>query len=198
MTVEKSAKPQRTCVACRKAADKNQLLRFVLAPDGQLVVDYRQQLPGRGLYTCIARKCLELAVKKNSFRRISGSQHMLVDTDQLFSQLLWALEQRLSGLIRMARKSGQLVDGSNQVLDALKGRTPPAIVVVAADISDNIRDKIEIAADRQQIVVAQLFDKALLGQMIGKEERSVIGVLSGALAEALKSELDRYELVREN
>ena len=198
MPVEKSAKPQRTCVACRKAADKKQLLRFVLAPDGRVVVDYRQQLPGRGLYTCLSRQCLEQAVKKNGFRRIVGSNHAPVELNQLHTQLQWALEQRISGLIRMARKSGQLVAGSNLVMDAIKGHTPPSIIVVATDISENMGQKIERAAYRQQIICFRHFDKASLGQMIGKEERSVVGVLNGALAESLMSELDKYELVREN
>ncbi len=198
MLAEKSAKPQRSCVACRKVADKKQLLRFVLAPDGRVVVDYRQQLPGRGLYTCLSRQCLEQAVKKNGFRRISCSQHESIDLKQLYTQLQWALEQRISGLIRMARKSGQLVAGSNQVLDAIKGRTPISIIVVATDISENMGQKIERVACRHQVMFFRHFDKALLGHMIGKEERSVVAVINGALARSLMSELDRYELVREN
>ncbi|MCK4501931.1 MAG: YlxR family protein, partial [Desulfuromonadales bacterium] len=40
---EKSA--QRTCIACRETKDKDQLLRYVVAPDGVVLVDYRQRLP---------------------------------------------------------------------------------------------------------------------------------------------------------
>ncbi len=190
--------PQRSCVSCRTQADKKQLLRFVLAPDGQVVVDYRQQLHGRGLYTCINLQCLTQAVKRNSFRRVYGATTQPVELDHLHEQLQQALIQRIKGLILMARKAGQLIAGSNMVLDALKRPAPPATVVMATDIADNMKQKIDSTATRQQIVCTQLFDKVSLGQMIGKEERSVIAIQGGALASSLKSELHRYELVREN
>lgn len=190
--------PQRSCVACRTAADKTQLLRFVLAPDGRVVVDYRQLLPGRGLYTCLNHQCLALAVKKSSFRRVFGATAQSVELGELNRQLQQALIQRIKGLILMARKAGQLITGSNMVLDALKGSAPPATVVMATDIADNMKKKIECTATRQQIVFTQLFDKVSLGQMIGKEERSVVAIQDGALATLLNSELHRYKLVREN
>ena len=98
----------------------------------------------------------------------------------------------------MARKAGQLIAGTNMVLDALKGPAPPSAVVMATDIADNMKQKIDSTATRQQIVCTQLFDKVSLGQMLGKEERSVVAIQDGALATSLNSELHRYELVREN
>lgn len=192
------SQPQRSCVSCRTVTDKNLLLRFVLAPQGQVVLDYRQQLPGRGLYTCFNQQCLAQAVKKNSFRRVFGTMAQPVELAELQTQLQQALIQRIKGLILVARKAGQLIAGSNMVLDALKGHTSPAVVVMATDIADNMKQKIDSTATRQQIVCAQLFDKVSLGQMIGKEERSVIAIQNGALASSLNSELHRYELVREN
>jgi len=190
--------PQRSCVACRTVDDKKQLLRFVLAPQGQVVVDYRQQLPGRGLYTCFSRQCLAQAVKKNSFRRVFGATTQLVVLAELQHQLQLVLIQRLRGLILMARKAGQLIAGSNMVLDALKSPMPPIVVVMATDITGNMKEKINRTATRQQIFCTQLFDKVSLGQMLGKQERSVVAIQDGALATLLKSELNRYELVREN
>jgi len=190
--------PQRTCVACRKVADKAMLLRFVLAPHGQVVVDYRQQLPGRGVYTCFNSQCLTLAVKKHSFRRTFGEAAQPVELAELRSQLQLMLIQRIRGLILIARKAGQVIAGSNMVLDALKGPTPPSAVVMATDITDNMKQKIDSTATRQQIFSTQLFDKESLGQMLGKQERSVVAIQDGTLATLLKSELNRYELVREN
>lgn len=192
------SQPQRTCVACRTVADKKLLLRFVLAPDGQVVVDYRQQLPGRGLYTCFNLQCLGQAVKRNSFHRVFGATTQPVELTDLQGQLQRALYQRIKGLILMARKAGQLIAGSNMVLDALKGSVPPTAVVMATDITENMKQKVDSTAKRQQIFCTQLFDKVSLGQMLGKPERSVVAIQDGALATLLKSELNRYELVREN
>lgn len=198
MPPEQSLKPQRSCIACRKAAAKTDLLRFVLAPDAQIVVDYRQHLPGRGAYTCFSPECIAQAVKKKSFQRIFSKNVVPVETRQLELQLQRALRLRVAGLVKMARKSGQIFAGSNQVLDAFKKKTPPALILIAADITSTMGQKIESTAQRQKIYSIRMFDKKSLGQMLGKEERSVIAVAVGTLAASLLRELHRYELVREN
>lgn len=198
MVTAKATPPQRMCIACRKSQDKKELLRFVLAPDGRIVIDYRQHLPGRGTYTCISLDCMALAVKKNSFRRQYSQLSVPVEVADLQQQLQRALEQRISGLVKMARKSGQLLSGSNQVLDAFKKKSPPGLVVLADDITDAMGQKLAGIAQRMKIFSIRLFDKETLGQMLGKDERSVIAVMTGPLATTLLSELHRYELVREN
>jgi hypothetical protein len=39
----------------------------------------------------------------------------------------------------------------------------------------------------------RLFDKGILGQILGKGERSVVALKDGLLAESVKNELSRYE-----
>jgi predicted RNA-binding protein YlxR (DUF448 family) len=41
---------ERTCIVTRAAAPVDALIRFVVAPDGQVVPDFRRRLPGRGLW----------------------------------------------------------------------------------------------------------------------------------------------------
>lgn len=60
--------PVRTCVACRKRASRMDLLRIVLS-DGQLVVDRRAVLPGRGAWVHPEAQCLSQAVSRGSFSR---------------------------------------------------------------------------------------------------------------------------------
>ena len=58
----------RTCVACRRKASRDQLLRVVLH-DGRLVPDERAVLPGRGAWVHPTSQCLELAVSRGAFVR---------------------------------------------------------------------------------------------------------------------------------
>lgn len=191
--------PQRTCVACRQTKDKNQLVRYVVAPDGAVLVDYRQRLPGRGAYTCVAMQCLCDAVKKNSFQRCFKGQCRSVDATELRQQLIMSVEQKIVNLIGMSRKSGQFISGSNAVIEALRKGSSLSLIVIAEDISTAIGKKIETLAQRENIYSVRLFDKQMIGQMLGKEERSVIAVPAGLLADSLLNELHRYrQLVREN
>ena len=55
------------CVSCRTRKNKKDLLRVVLMPDGQAVIDPTGKKPGRGAYVCKNRECLSQAVKAHRF-----------------------------------------------------------------------------------------------------------------------------------
>ena len=61
-------KPQRKCIGCNQSYDKDTLYRIV-AKEGELVIDHKQQMPGRGCYLCKNEQCLEKALKRKSFSR---------------------------------------------------------------------------------------------------------------------------------
>jgi len=71
MEVNPSVKkiPQRMCVSCRVRRDKKDLIRVVLMPDGQAMIDPSGKKPGRGAYVCKNRECLSQAVKAHRFDR---------------------------------------------------------------------------------------------------------------------------------
>lgn len=198
MTVAENG-PQRTCIACRQTKNKKQLVRYVVAPDGTVLVDYRQRLPGRGAYTCLSAQCLLDAVKRNGFQRCFKGQCLSVDAAVLSQQLIAAVEQKITNLIGMARKSRQFIAGSNAVIEALKKGSSLTLVIIATDISGAIGKKIETLASRKSIYTACLYNKQMIGQILGKEERSVIAIQAGLLADSLLNELHMYrQLVREN
>ncbi len=60
--------PVRTCIACRRKAGRDELLRVVLQ-DGRIIPDERAVLPGRGAWVHPIAQCLELAVSRGAFAR---------------------------------------------------------------------------------------------------------------------------------
>ena len=62
------AGPQRTCVGCRRRADKAELMRVVMR-DGSLVVDAYSRYPGRGAYLHPVIECIEIAEQRRSVGR---------------------------------------------------------------------------------------------------------------------------------
>ena len=57
-------KPQRSCVSCRTVRDKNELLRVVVTPDGEVAYDPTGKLAGRGAYLCRNEECITAELKK--------------------------------------------------------------------------------------------------------------------------------------
>jgi predicted RNA-binding protein YlxR (DUF448 family) len=55
--------PQRTCVACRTAKPKRELIRLVRIPERGVEVDASGKKAGRGAYLCRSEECWEVGLK---------------------------------------------------------------------------------------------------------------------------------------
>lgn len=56
--------PTRTCVACRQAKAKRELVRIVRSPEGEVQIDPTGKAKGRGAYLCREAACWERAIKR--------------------------------------------------------------------------------------------------------------------------------------
>ena len=185
-------KPQRTCLGCREVRDQQDLIRFVCSPEGEILVDYRHRLPGRGAYACPERGCLEQILVRRQFQRAFRRECTPVASAALLESVAKALRKRLENLLGMARKAGQSLAGSNAVLAALDRSQPPVVVIFAEDVSAGVADKVERRAKRSGAVCLTLFDKVRLGQIMGRPECSVCALSDASLTEAFLDEWKRY------
>lgn len=61
--------PTRTCIACRTARTKRELVRVVRGLDGTVSVDPTGKARGRGAYLCARRGCWERALQSRALNR---------------------------------------------------------------------------------------------------------------------------------
>lgn len=185
------ADPQRSCLGCREVKSKDELLRFVLDPDGNPVPDLAHKLPGRGGYTCFNKCCLENAIKKRQFNRAFKGDIKQVLHENMLALVTGLQEERIVATIALANKAGKVVSGSDQVLDLLrKGRA--AILILAADISADSAAKFLAVANKTGIESFRFSLKEQLGSPLGKDIRTAVAVAPGSFAESLRRELTRY------
>jgi uncharacterized protein len=59
------AKPVRTCIACRRQSDKGDFIRIVRNAAGNIEIDLKGKLPGRGAYVCGNAECVKQTAKGN-------------------------------------------------------------------------------------------------------------------------------------
>lgn len=185
------ASPERSCIACRKTDDKGSLLRFVLAPDGTVVPDLQQKLPGRGVYTCMKRACVMSAAQKKQFNRGFKTEVAPLDAGELARQVGEKLESRIASYISLANKGGKVVSGSDQVMERLK-QGGAGILFVATDISVDIGEKFRGVAKLKGVRCMTLFTKEQLGGLIGKELRSVLVILESGFVGSISLEMEKY------
>lgn len=182
--------PQRSCLACREAKDKGGLLRFVLAPDRTLVPDLQQKLPGRGAYTCLKASCLREAAKKKQFSRGFKGEVLGADAEGLIRQVAEKLEERIASYLSLANKGGKIVSGSDQVAEKLKKGAAP-LLFLATDISPDIGEKFRGLAGLKGARCYSLFTKERLGQLLGKELRSVLVVMESGFVASIELEMEK-------
>lgn len=61
--------PERTCVVCRTIIEKKNLLRIVKTPEGEILLDSKGRLNGRGAYICKDELCFERLKKMKALDR---------------------------------------------------------------------------------------------------------------------------------
>ena len=185
--------PQRSCLGCRTSKDKSLLIRFVQTPDMEILPDLENRLPGRGAYTCIDKRCLTSAIAQRQFKRSFKHDVTVMPAEQFIEHVRLQLHNSITGLIGLANKAGVITAGSSMVIDAVRNKKKPSLVIVAGDVSEAIGDKIKQAAAAHHVSHRIVLSKDDFGQILGKAPRSTIAVASGGFVAQLEKAIDRYK-----
>lgn len=93
-------------------------------------------------------------------------------------------EDKIKGLLGIAKKSGNLVSGELAVKQAVQ-QQEAYLVVVAKDASDNTKKLFNDKCTFYEIPIITAFDKDSLGRAIGCDQRSSAAVTDKGIAEAI-------------
>jgi hypothetical protein len=131
--------PERRCIATGDVAPKPGLIRFVVSPDGVVVPDLLERLPGRGIWVTSDHDALALAVKKNLFAR--AARMPVTVLDDLIGLVEQGLVRQLTDLIALSRRSGRAIAGFEKVKEWLaKGEAK--VLLQASDGSERGKSKL--------------------------------------------------------
>jgi uncharacterized protein len=127
----------RMCAVTRAVRPIGELIRFVVAPSGEVIPDLKRKLPGRGLWVSASRQAVAEAVRRNQFgkgfkRDVRVAPTLAADTENL-------LERSAIEALAMAAKAGQVVSGFSKVEGALEQRQAQALIHASDGAADGIR-----------------------------------------------------------
>jgi len=186
-------KPQRSCVSCHETRDKDALIRYVLSPEGEVLPDLEERLPGRGAYTCIDSRCLKTAIERRLFNRSFKRDVITMSSDAMITALSSQMRFRILGYLGLANRAGKVVPGSALVCEALRGRNIPELILVAVDASEGISGKVFRLAAAHNVRAERTLSKDDFGSILGKSPRSAIAVKRSGFTARLVREIERYE-----
>jgi ribosomal protein L7Ae-like RNA K-turn-binding protein len=102
------------------------------------------------------------------------------------------MEERIASYLSLANKAGKVVSGTDMVMQSLRKKINGRVVLLATDISADIRQKVIALVEMSCVEHFTLFNKDRLGSLIGKSLRSVVAVEGHGFVEAIKAEIERY------
>ena len=136
----------RMCAVSREVRPIDELIRFVVSPQGEVVADLKRKLPGRGLWVSASRQAVAEAVRRNQFSRgfrrdVRAAPTLPLETENL-------LVRSVIEALAVAAKAGQVVSGFGKVEDALGQGQVKALLHASDGAADGIRKLDAIARQR--------------------------------------------------
>ncbi|MDD4520092.1 MAG: DUF448 domain-containing protein [Alphaproteobacteria bacterium] len=178
----------RTCLITRKALPKEELLRFVISDEGDLVFDLENKLPGRGFWLLADKKVLQEALLKKPFHTPK-----LKIEEGFEKKVEERLLKRILSFIGLAKKSGVLIAGFDSVkINLIKEKLQ--ILFLASDGAENGQEKVNAVLEKmvKKPLICSDFSSKELAFSLNRDKVVYMGVTESAFADSFEKELNRY------
>src|SRR5271170_6152461 len=136
---------ERLCVATRTVRPVDDLIRFVVGPDGEAVPDLKRKLPGRGVWVTATQGALGEAIKRKVFAR--GFKRDVRLPADLVDRTGRLVEKSALDALAIAAEAGSVVSGFAKVENALTRYHVLALLHAAEAAPDGVK-KLDAALRR--------------------------------------------------
>ena len=188
---DKSA-TMRMCAVSREVRPIDELIRFVVSPQGEVIPDLKRKLPGRGLWIAASRRTVAEAVRRHQFskgfkRDVRVAATLPADTEAL-------LVRSATEALAMAAKAGQVVSGFAKVEGLLEQGKAEALIHASDGAADGIRKLDAIAGQRSRnigespvLAIVTVLTSAELDLALGRSNVIHAALLAGPASKTFLS-----------
>lgn len=188
---------ERRCIATGEVLPEARLVRFVVDPEGTLVPDVDGALPGRGYWISADAESIRRATARNMF--VKAAKRPVSIPDDLVTRTELGIVQRMLAYLGLARRSGVLILGFDQVEKQIRGQEPPPVIIEAREAAADGRRKLQAAVTAAGYVpfVIAAFSNDELSLSLGRENVVHAALKPGRIAERLIFEAARLQGFRQ-
>ena len=180
----------RRCIGCKEAHEKKSLVRFVISPSNDAVLDYSSKLPGRGCYLCPDRNCIEKSIKSKAFQRAFKCNVNVGSAEDIIEATLERVRRKVSYFIALAVRCKKASLGTMAVeKDMKKGRL--CLLLLMSGISVKMKEKWKRSATKEGVCCKDIYSISEVESIIGN--RRVLGIGDPGISGALIQELERVD-----
>jgi predicted RNA-binding protein YlxR (DUF448 family) len=186
---------ERTCAVTRTVKPVDEMIRFVLGPDG-VVPDLKRKLPGRGIWVTATREMLTDAVRRKLFTR--GFKRDVAVPANFVAATELLLERAALDALAIAGKAGQVVAGFSKVESALVGSRVAALLHASDAGADGVAKIARVVRhlDRDPPQVIRTFTSAQLDLALGRPNVIHAALLAGPSSDTFLARTQRLERFR--
>ena len=163
----------------------------MLGPDGSIVADLAEKLPGRGIWVSASGEAIKTAIKKRLFAR-AAKQEAKVRED-LAEHLDSVLTARLIELISLARKAGVAICGLEKVKASLEDGSA-RLLIQANDGS--MREKSRLRPPEGPESHIECLNSVELGLAFGRDSVIHAALKAGGITDRVAYEATRLTGLR--
>lgn len=187
---------ERTCIVTRQPLDSGQLIRFVLAPEGNVMADLNRKLPGRGVWVTAQKQFVARAVEKKLFSR--GFKTQANAANDLADEVERQLRKAALGSLAMARKAGLIITGFDKVEAGIRSGKVEMVMHALEAAPDGIRKLAQAiksagAGDKNVTAVKQIFTSAQMDLALGADNVIHAAAKHGGATTALRCRMEFLE-----
>jgi predicted RNA-binding protein YlxR (DUF448 family) len=196
-TPEVRHSPERTCVLTRRKADKDQLIRLALGPDGTVAPDVRARAPGRGAWISVGKAELAGAAAngklKAALQRAFKTGDVALPAD-LADRTEAALRQYALDRLGMEARSGNLINGTDKV-EAAARSGKVRLLLHASDAGEDGRRRLDQAwrvggGEARGMIFPE--GRTILSLALGRENVVHLALIEPAAAARVRQALARW------
>lgn len=169
----------RRCLVTGETKPRNDLIRFVIGPEGAVVPDLSENLPGHGLWVTATVDAVREAAKKNVFAKEGGVRPAATLAEDV-AKLLY---KRCLSLLGFAKGAGVAVLGETQTEAALRA-DKLALYLHAPDAT-------RVLDNRNSIPECDFFSRDDMGAALGYDQIVYVGLMPHGITKKLILEIKR-------
>ncbi|PNG25784.1 RNA-binding protein [Methylocella silvestris] len=191
--------PERTCVVTRRKAAPDEMIRFVVGPDGGVVPDIRQKLPGRGVWVTASAAKVTEAVARQAFAR--GFKKKVAVSPTLAVEVEALLTRDCLQSLAIANKAGQVIAGFGKVEEAIAGGAIEGVIHACDGGEDGARKLAQCLrrrfGDENVRPLIELFRSDQLDLALGRSNVVHAALLTGSASAAALVRCRRLAMYRQ-
>ena len=187
---------ERLCAVTRAVKPVDELIRFVVGPEG-VVPDLKRKLPGRGLWVTADRATLKDAISKNVFAR--GFKREIRVTPDLLDQTERLLVRATLDALAIAGKSGLVAAGFAKAEAALTRDRVVGLMHASDGSADGVAKlagTLRQRPDAEGLPVIKGFTTAQLDLALGRSNVVHAALLAGSANDTFLARFARLERFR--